>query len=151
MPNTYTQLYVQVVFAVKGKASLIQESQRIPVEKYICGIVKNQKCKPLAIYCNPDHLHLLFGIHPSISISGVVQRIKIASTKYIKSELAISSFLWQDGYGAFSYSRKDLDRVLRYILNQRQHHAKQHFKEEILAIFKNHNVDYNKDYLFDFI
>ena len=151
MPNTYTQLHIQIVFAVKGRQSLITESHRISVEKYICGIISNNRCKPLAIYCNPDHTHLLIGLHPTITIADLVRKIKASSSKYIKEQLDNSYFAWQDGYAAFSYSKSHVDSVIQYILKQSEHHAKRNFKDELISIFENVGVDYNKDYLFHWI
>ena len=151
MPNTYSQLHVQIVFAVKERQSLIKESHRIAVEKYICGIVNNYSCKPLAIYCNPDHIHLLIGLHPTIAIANIVRQIKASSSKYIKEILDNPYFCWQDGYAAFSYSQGQINRVIQYILNQQKHHAKQNFKNELMAIYTKSGIDYDEKYLFRWI
>ena len=151
MPNTYTQLHIQIVFAVKHRQSLIEESQREAIEKYICGIISKHKCKPLAIYCNPDHTHLLIGLHPAVAISDIVRAVKASSSKHIKDAHINPFFSWQDGYAAFSYSRKHVGNVVRYILNQHEHHAKQSFKDELINTYKEHDIDYNERYLFDWI
>ena len=105
MPNTYTQLYVQIVFALKGRENLVSEIFRERLEKYMCGIFSNNKSKPLAIYCNPDHTHVLLGLHPSISISEMARDIKANSSKWVNENKFIrGKFNWQEGYGAFSYS-----------------------------------------------
>ena len=151
MPNTYSQLHVQIVFSVKERQSLVKESQRIAVEKYICGIVNNHNCKPLAIYCNPDHIHLLIGLHPTVAVANIVRQIKASSSKYIKERLDNPYFSWQDGYAAFSYSQGQIDQVIQYILNQPKHHAKQSFKDELIAIYVKSGIDYDEKYLFRWI
>jgi len=150
MANTYTQLYVQIVFAVKGRQNLIIEKHRDRVEKYICGIVNNQRSKPLAIYCNPDHVHVLIGLHPTISISDIARDIKANSSKWINENYWIpNQFRWQEGYGAFSYSKSQLDSVIKYILNQPQHHKKKTFKEEYLKMLNDLDIQYDHQYLFE--
>ncbi len=151
MANTYTQLLVQLVFAVKGRQSLITESIREPVQKYICGIITNNGCKPLAIYCNPDHIHILIGFDPKISISKLTCLVKTNSSKWInENNMTKKKFSWQVGYGAFSYVRSQLNMVVNYILNQPIHHQKVTFEKEYLEILKNYDVEFDKEYLFDF-
>ena len=152
MSDTYTQLLVQIVFAVRGRKSLIKESFREPVQKYICGIISNSNCKPLAIYCNPDHIHILVGLHPNISVSELTRLIKCNSSKWINENNWIASpFSWQAGFGAFSYSKSQLDNVVRYILNQPEHHKKIKFKEEYLDLLDQFSIKFKDQYLFDFI
>ena len=151
MANSYSQLYVQIVFAVKSREALIKECDRKTLEKYIYGIVNNQKCKHLAIYCNPDHTHLLLGLHPTIAISDLVREIKSSSSRYIKDSLGNSLFAWQEGYASFSYSRSQIDLVIKYILNQPQHHAKRKFKEEFLDMLQKSKIEYDEKYLFNWI
>ena len=125
MANTYTQIYVQIVFAVKGRQNLISEKNREQLEKYICGIISNKKSKPIAIYCNPDHTHILIGLHPTISISEIARDIKTNSSKWINDKKwIVGKFRWQEGYGAFTYSKSQIDVVVKYILNQPIHHKK---------------------------
>ncbi|NOZ48175.1 MAG: IS200/IS605 family transposase [Chlorobi bacterium] len=151
MPNTYTQIYVQIVFAVQGRLNLITEKHREKVEKYICGIISNKKSKPLAIYCNPDHTHILIGLHPSISISDMARDIKANSSKWINEQRFImGKFNWQEGYGAFTYSKSQIDTVAKYIINQPQHHKKATFREEYMNFLKKFEIDYNEKYLFEF-
>jgi REP element-mobilizing transposase RayT len=153
MANTYSQLYIQLVFTVKNNhLSLIKEAERPALEKYICGIVSNCKCKPLSIYCNPDHLHILVGLHPAVAISDLVRTIKSNSSGYLHRELSgYQTFGWQDGFGAFSYSRSQIDAVYKYIQNQAQHHKKFSFKEEYLDMLQKAGIDYDERYLFDWI
>ena len=151
MANTYTQIYVQIVFAVKGRQNLITENLREKVEKYMCGIVSNKKSKPLAVYCNPDHTHILIGLHPSVSVSDMARDIKANSSKWINEQKWIlGKFSWQEGFGAFTYSKSQIDNVVKYILNQQEHHRKRTFKEEYLDFLKKFNVDYNEKYLFEY-
>ncbi len=132
MESTYTQLYVQLVFAVKLRQPVIKEDTRGPLEKYICGIVRNLKCKPLAIYCNPDHVHILFGLAPSRSVSEMAYAIKSNSSRWLSATYpSLENFSWQKGYGAFTYSRSAIDRVARYIHNQPLHHKTMSYTTEI--------------------
>ncbi len=150
MPNTYTQVYIQIVFSVKGRQNLITENHRNELEKYISGIVKNNKSKLLAIYCNPDHTHILIGLNPSISISDIARGIKANSSKWINEKGWIPGiFNWQSGYGAFSYSKSQIDSVVKYINNQAIHHQKTNFKDEYLKILHQLNIEFDEKYLFE--
>ena len=150
MANTYTQLYIQFIFAVKGRDCLVNEKFREELEKVMCGIVKNQNSKPLAIYANPDHAHLFVGLNPSISLSKLMEQVKSSSSKWISdNKLTLGKFSWQDGYGAFSYSKSQIDQVVKYILNQPEHHKKQSFKDEYLDFLNKFEVDYDPKYLFE--
>ena len=145
-------MYVQIVFAVKGRQNLIVENNREHLEKYICGIISNNESKPLAIYCNPDHVHILIGLHPSISVSNIARDIKASSSKWINENSWIKGqFRWQEGYGAFTYSKSQIDSVIKYILNQPNHHKKVNFKEEYLNILNNFKIDFNERYLFEWL
>ena len=151
MPNTYTQLLIQLVFAVRGRESLILEPSRDEIEKYICGIAKNKKHKPLAIFCMPDHLHFLIGLHPEQSISSLVKEIKMSSNTFINDKkLTKKHFAWQESFGAFSYSKSALDSVVKYILNQKEHHKKKTFHQEYLEFLKKFDIEYDEKYLFEF-
>lgn len=152
MANTYTQILVQIVFSVKRRKCLIKEAFREDVEKYMCGIIRNKKSKPLAIYCNPDHCHILIGLHPSISISDMAKTIKSNSSKWINEKNWIQGkFEWQRGFGAFSYARSQLDVVVRYIQNQPAHHRKQSFQKEYVNFLEKFEVEYDPNYLFDLV
>ncbi len=149
MPNTYTQIYVQIVFAVQGRQNLISKKIREKLEKYICGIVSNKKSKPIAIYCNPDHTHILIGLHPSVSISDMARDIKANSSKWINEQkLIIGKFSWQQGFGAFTYSKSQIDLVVKYILSQPEHHKKRSFKDEYIEFLKKFKIEYDEKYLF---
>ncbi len=149
MANTYTQIYVQIVFAVQGRQNLITKAYREKLEKYICGIVSNKKSKPLAIFCNPDHTHILIGLHPSFSISDMAGTIKSNSSKWINdNKYVMGKFNWQEGFGAFTYSKSQIDTVVKYILNEEEHHKKKSFKDEYLDFLRKFEIDYNEKYLF---
>lgn len=150
MANTYTQMYVQIVFAVEHRANLIAEAHRDEIEKYICGAISNKKSKPLAIYCNPDHTHILLGLHPTVSVSDLTRDIKANSSKFINEKKWLrGKFNWQEGFGAFTYSKSQIDAVVKYILNQPVHHRKRTFKDEYLTLLKNFDVEYDEQYLFE--
>jgi putative transposase len=150
MANTYTQLYIQIIFAVQGRENIIFAKHRDELEKYICGIINNKNSKPLAIYCNPDHTHVLVGLHPAISVSDLTRDIKSNSSTFISDKNWIKGkFFWQDGYGVFSYSKSQIDTVIKYILNQTNHHKKKSFKEEYLSILKKLDIQFTDQYLFE--
>jgi len=152
MPNTYSQIYIQIVFAVKGKQNLIQNDHREELHKYITGIVQNRGQKMLAIFCMPDHTHIFIGLQPSIAISDLVRDIKAGSSKFINDNKWMrGKFNWQEGFGSFSYSRSHIDKVVHYILNQQEHHRKKSFREEYIEFLTKYAVDYNEKYLFEWI
>ena len=151
MPNTYSQIYVQIVFAVKGRECFIKESFREELQKYISGIINNKKQKLYAIYCMPDHTHLFISLKPDIKVSDLVRDIKSNSSAFLKErKLAISTFSWQEGYGVFSYSKSQAQRVVSYILNQPVHHKKESFKNEYLKFLTKFGIEYDERYLFEF-
>ena len=152
MANTYTQLYIHLVFAVKNRESLIRESFRDELEKYICGIVTQKRHKPLAVYCMPDHTHLFVGLNPAESISTLVGNVKTGTSALMKEkQWNRSAFQWQEGYGAFSHARSQLDTVVAYILNQPDHHRRRTFREEYSDMLTKAGIDYNDAYLFDWL
>ncbi len=153
MADTYTQLYVQMVFSVKGRKSLIPKAHKEEVHTYITGIVQNEsrRHKMLAIHCMSDHIHIFVGLHPAQSISDLVNDIKTASSKFIKAQPWMPhNFSWQHGYGAFTYSRSHIDAVVKYILNQEEHHKKRSFREEYLDFLNKFEIPYEEQYLFEF-
>lgn len=150
MANTYSQLYIQIVFAVKYRQSLIHESFREELQRYICGIVEKRNSKMYAVYCNPDHVHIFISIKPSVSISDMVRDIKRASTVYINEQKWLrGQFQWQEGFGAFSYSHEHIDRVVKYINNQKEHHAKKKFRQEYMELLEAYEIEYAREYLFE--
>ena len=151
MPNTYTQLYIHLVFAVKHRQALIQPEFREETERYMTGILQNKKHKLLAIYLMPDHGHIFIGANPAISISETVQVLKTETTKFIEEKrFTPFHFNWQVGFGAFSHSRSELDYVVKYILEQHEHHRHITFREEYLSLLQKYEIEYMDEYLFDF-
>ena len=149
MANTYTQIYIQVVFAVEGRQNLIQPAHNDELQKYITGIVSGQKQKMIAINNMPDHLHLLVGLRPDAALSDLLRDIKAGSSKFINDRRWVPGrFSWQEGFGAFSYSRSQLGAVIRYIENQQKHHAKKSFRDEYVKLLEKFGVDYDPRYIF---
>jgi len=151
MANTYTQLFVQVIFAFKGRQSLIPKHHRVTLHKYMTAVIQNDKHKLLSIFCMPDHTHILVGLNPDISISDMVQDVKRASTNFINEHHLINThFNWQKGFGAFSYSKKQVPNVINYILKQEEHHRKKTFRQEYIDFLILFGIEYNEKYLFEF-
>ncbi|GAA4405321.1 hypothetical protein GCM10023187_23550 [Nibrella viscosa] len=152
MPNTFTQLYVQIVFAVKGRQSLILPEHKERLHQYITGVVRNRQQKLLAVHCMPDHTHLFIGFSPTLAIADLVRDVKTQSSRFIREQkITPFSFAWQEGYGAFTYAQSQIDAVCRYIHNQEQHHRKRTFKEEYVEFLDKFGVEYDQKYLFDWI
>ncbi|RZL03035.1 MAG: IS200/IS605 family transposase [Hymenobacter sp.] len=150
MPNAYTQLSIQLVFAVKGRECQVREAVRERLQRYICGIVSQHQHKPLATYCVPDHLHLLVGLQPTQSIADLARDIKSSSTIWLNTErLLPHKFQWQQGYGAFSYARSQLDAVVKYTQTQPVHQSKTTFQQEYRDFLPKFGIDYDERYLFD--
>ncbi|MCB0396620.1 MAG: IS200/IS605 family transposase [Flavobacteriales bacterium] len=150
MVNTYTQIYIQFVFSVKGRENLIKERFRDELEKVMCGIITNQKCKIYAIYCNPDHAHIFVGMHPMTAPSKLMEQVKSGSSKWLNEKKYLpGKFAWQDGYGAFTYSKSHIDKVVKYVLNQPEHHKKQSFRDEYLLLLQKFEIEYDSKYLFE--
>jgi putative transposase len=151
MPNTYTQIYLQFVFAVARRQCLIPREHKEELHKFIGGLIRTRNCKPLAIHCMPDHAHIFVGYRPTKSISDLVRDIKVESNFFINGKnWTPHRFSWQESYGAFSYARPDIGRVIDYINNQEQHHLKKVFRTEYLEMLKDANVTYEDKYLFEF-
>jgi putative transposase len=149
MPNTYSQVHLQFVFAVKYRACIIENSWTDELYKYITGIVQQNKHKMICINGMPDHLHILVGMRPTQSISDLLQDIKGSSSKWINDKkLVKGKFEWQEGYGVFSYSKSQIKTVALYIENQEQHHKKTTFREEYLELLKEFEVEYDEKYIF---
>ena len=149
MANTYTQIHIQTVFAVQNRQSLIGNEWSDDLYKYITAIIQNNDHKLLQINGMPDHVHILFGLRPVQAISDLMKQVKQDSSKWInQNRLAKGKFSWQEGYGAFSYSKSQLPRVIRYIQNQQVHHKTKTFREEYLTFLETHGVDYDERYIF---
>lgn len=152
MPNTYTQIYIQIVFAVNGRACLIPASKREELFKYITGIIRRRGQKLLAINGMSDHIHILVSLDASIPISDLVRDVKAGSSHFINEHKWFRGrFAWQEGFGAFSYSKGDIDKVIRYIQNQQEHHRVRNFKDEYTGLLHEFAVQYDKRYLFEWI
>jgi REP element-mobilizing transposase RayT len=151
MPNTYSQIYVQLVFAVEGRQSLIKPEHREELHKYITGIITGRGQKLISIFCMPDHSHILLGMKPSIMLSDLVRDIKTGSSHFInKNGWVCGRFNWQEGFGAFSYSRSQIPAVSNYIRDQERHHGRRTFKNEYLGLLRKFEVDHDEKYLSDF-
>jgi REP element-mobilizing transposase RayT len=149
MANTYTQIHIQVVFAVQNRRCIIAKSWKDELYQYITGIVKNNGHKLLAINGMPDHIHILFGLRPSQSLSDLMQDIKGSSSKWINENGFIrGKFSWQQGYGAFSYNKSAVPKVIHYIKNQEHHHRKKTFVGEYLELLKEFKIEYDNCYVF---
>jgi REP element-mobilizing transposase RayT len=150
--GTFSQIYIQIVFAVQGRASLIKPDWENELYKYITGIIQNKDQKLLAINGMPDHIHILIGMKPSCCLSDLVREIKKSSNKFIaEKNFTKYPFAWQSGYGAFSYSHSSLDNVIAYINNQKEHHKVKLFKDEYKEFLTKFNIEHKEDYLFDWI
>ena len=152
MAGTYSQIYIQVVFAVKGRNNLLQKPWRDEVFKYISGIIKGKNQKPIIVNGVSDHVHLFIGLKPSMCLSDLVRDIKNNATNFIKNSNFIKGeFAWQEGFGAFSYSQSHKDNVYQYILNQEEHHRESTFREEYLEFLERFEIEYDEKYLFEWI
>jgi len=151
MANTYTQIYIHLVFSPKNRESIIKKEWKDELEKYITGIVQKKGHKMLAIGSMPDHIHIFIGYDVNQTIPDLVEEIKTSATAWIKYNVKPNSkFSWQRGYGAFSHSRSQLDSVVKYIREQESHHEGLSFREEYLKMLKKNYVDYDAKYLFKF-
>jgi putative transposase len=152
MPGTFSQIYIQIVFAVKGRQSLINSDWEDELHKYMAGIIKNKQQKMLAINGMPDHVHILIGMKPSCCLSDLVREIKKSSNEFVnEKKYSKFKFQWQEGFGAFSYSHASLDDVIAYINNQKSHHKKQSFKEEYKEFLTQFQIEHKEEFLFDWI
>jgi len=149
MSNTYTQIHIQCVFAVKFRDSMIQQSWKERLHQYITGIIRNNGHKMIVINSMSDHLHIFFGFRPNQSLSDLMRIVKGDSSEWInKEKLTSSTFRWQEGYGAFSYSRSQIKAVAEYIENQEEHHRKRTFLEEYKLFLDQFEVEYDERYIF---
>ena len=150
MADTYTQLYIHIIFAIKARQSLIPKQHKEELHKYITGIINRKNQTVIQINSMPDHIHILVGITPDTAISDLVRDIKANSSKFInRKRWIVGRFEWQTGFAAFSYAHSQLAVVARYIKNQEKHHSRQTFREEYLAFLERFKVPYNPKYVFD--
>ncbi len=148
MANTYTQIHLQLIFAVKYRAAIINDTWKNELYKYISGIIQQQKHKLIIVNGVADHIHLLIGFRPHQSLADLMQDIKGNSSKWInENHFTRSKFAWQEGYGAFSYSKSHLSNVINYIKNQENHHRKITFIDEYKAFLKTYEVEYDERYI----
>jgi REP element-mobilizing transposase RayT len=152
MPGTFSQIYIQVVFAVQNRNALIHVSWEERLYQYITGIIQNKEQKMLAINGMPDHIHFFIGMKPSCCLSDLVREVKKSSNDFIKdNRFTKFKFNWQEGYGAFSYGHSQIDVVAKYVMNQKQHHKKQTFREEYIQFLKKFQIEHDDKYLFDWL
>jgi len=152
MPGTYSQIYIQLVFAVLHRENLLRKQWRTEIFKYMAGIIRAKEQKPIIVNGVGDHVHLFVGLKPSMRISDLVRDIKNNTSKFISdNNYVYGRFAWQEGYGAFSYSHSHIETVYNYINNQEEHHRKRTFKEEYHALLDKFNIPYKDEYLFKWI
>lgn len=151
MANTYSQINIQCVFAVKGRENVIDKNFREELWKYMSGILKNNNAFPLAVGGYTDHVHVFFELPPNLNISDLMRDLKANSSKWInENKFVKGKFHWQEGYGAFSYSRSQRHQVINYIINQEKHHSKKTFREEYLELLRNFEIEFKEEYVFEF-
>jgi putative transposase len=152
MANTFSQIYLQFVFAVQNRQCLIVNDKKEELHKYITRLVQNRKAKMLAINCMPDHTRLFVGFKPTISIADFIKEIKVESNEFINDKNWVKGkFKWQEGYGVFSYSHSQIDSVIKYVINQEEHHQRKTFKQEYLQLLEKFDIQFEERFLFDFI
>ena len=152
MANTYTQIYIYIVFAVQYRQNLVRKEHKEELHKYITGIVRNKRQKLISINSMPDHAHVFIGLKPSTALSDLIRDVKNNSSTFINEKKWMNGhFNWQKGFGAFSYGHSQIDSVAKYILNQEKHHKKKTFKEEYLELLRKFDVEFDEKYLFEWI
>ena len=150
MAGSYSQIYIQYVFAVKGRQNLLQKPWREEVFKYISGIIKGKNQKPIIVNGVSDHVHVFVGLKPAMPIPDLIRDIKNNSSNFINENRWVKGkFSWQEGYGVFSYSHSQIDSVYQYIANQEAHHREKTFKDEYIDFLKKFEIDYVEKYLFE--
>jgi REP element-mobilizing transposase RayT len=151
MANTYTQMNVHAVFSVKGRGNFISEKWNDELFKYVSGTLKETKNYSLAVGGHRDHVHVFFELHPTNSVSDVLKNIKSKSSKWINEKRLVDGhFQWQAGYGGFTYSRSQRNDVIKYIMNQKNHHSSKSFKDEYLDLLRKNEIKYDDAYVFEF-
>ncbi len=152
MANTFSQIYIQTVFAVCERQSLIKPDFKEDLYKYITGIITNQGHKLISINGMPDHVHILIGLRPSMALADLIREIKADSTNFInQKKLVRGRFSWQEGYGAFSYGHSQLNTIIRYIQDQEKHHQRRSFEDEYLTLLRKFDIAFEDKYVFKFI
>ena len=149
MANTYTQIYIQVVFVVDGRANIIPTKNKVELNKYISGIIKERGHKSIIVNGMSDHIHIFIGYNPDESLSTLVKEVKRCSANFINNNnWVIGKFAWQSGYGGFSYSRSHIDNVYEYIENQENHHKRRTFREEYIEFLQKYEITYDERFIF---
>lgn len=152
MANTYSQIYIQVVFAVQGRQNLLQPEHKEELHKFIAGVVRNKNQKLIRINSVHDHVHILLSLKPDIALSDLVRDIKANASRFMnKKGWVMGRFNWQEGFGAFSYSHSQLDQVINYINRQEEHHRQRTFKDEYFSLLEKFHVNFDPNYLFDWM
>ena len=152
MAGTFSQIYIQIVFAVKGRENQIRKEWKDELHRYIPGIITNKGQKSIIVNGMPDHIHVFVGLRPAMSVSDLARDIKNNSSNFInKNKWVKGKFSWQEGYGVFSYAHSQVESVYKYILNQEEHHKKKSFREEYIDFLQKFNVEFNEKYLYDWI
>lgn len=152
MSGTFSQIYIQIVFSVRGRENLIQKPWNEDLYKYMAGIIRGKEQKPIIVNGMPDHVHIFVGLRPSMAIADLVRDVKNNSSNFINQGGWVKGrFSWQEGYGAFSYSQSQINDVYNYILNQEQHHARRTFREEYVDMLKKFEVQFDDKYLFEWL
>ena len=149
MANTYHQIYIQAVFAVKHRNAVLHKSWRPTLQGVIGNLINETGCKTIIVNGWEDHMHCFLGLKPTVAISELMKTVKAKSSKYINDHsLTANRFAWKTGYGVFSYRQRDVDQIFKYLQNQEAHHAKQNFQEEYNNLLKEFKVEYNEQYIF---
>ena len=149
MANTYSRIYIQIVFAVEARQGLIQKQNKEELHQYITGIITERDQKLLAVHCMPDHTHVLVGLRPSMAVSDLARDVKTGSTNFInRKRWVLGRFSWQEGFGAFSYGHSQLTGIMNYIRNQERHHAKMTFREEYVQFLKRYEIAHEERFIF---
>ena len=152
MAGTFSQIYIQIVFAPQGRENLIGKNWKDELHKYIAGIITNKGQKSIIVNGVSDHIHIFVGLKPSMAISDLVRDIKNNSSNFINEKKFVNGkFSWQEGYGAFSYAHSQIEQVYNYILHQEEHHHKKTFKQEYMEFLQKYEIEYDEKFLFEWI
>jgi len=147
--STHSQILYQIVFATKNRENTLTQQNREILYRYIWGILNNKKCHLYRVGGIANHIHIVTHLHPSVSLSSLVKDIKIASAQHIKTHNLFEGFTgWQEGYGAFTYSIKEKDNLIEYVRDQERHHSTKTFREELIELLNEHQIDFKEEYLF---
>lgn len=147
--STYTQIIYQIVFSTKNRSPVLVKNERKRLNTYIWSLLENKKCHPFMINGVEDHIHIATSVHPTIALSNLIKDIKVSSSDFIKEERIFPGFdNWQFGYGAFTYSIKEKENLIKYVMNQEEHHKKESFRDEYIRLLQEHGIAFDEKYLF---